>query len=84
MGQHLKKTCPACFKTIRSDTIKRHMLTHEKGRKNELKSEKIKIGKHLAKTCDVCFKTMRGDHLKRHMLKHEKGRKVDGGQKERD
>ena len=77
MGQHLKKSCSVCFKTMRSDTIKRHMLTHEKGRKNELKAEKIKIREHLANTCEVCNENMRGDNLKRYMLKHEKWRKDD-------
>ena len=30
MGRHLQKTCPICLKTMRGDTLKRHMRRHEK------------------------------------------------------
>ena len=36
MGRNLEKTCTVCFKTMRGDTLERHMLKHEKGRKGEL------------------------------------------------
>ena len=74
-GKNATKTCNICFKTMRGDYLKMHMLKHEKERNSESNIDKIKIGKHLAKTCDICFKTMRGDHLKRHILKHENRKK---------
>ena len=83
MGRNLEKTCTVCFKTMRGDAIKRHMLTHENGRKEELKVNKIGVGRNLEKTCAICFKRMRGDHLKRHMLKHENGRKGELNMKQK-
>ena len=37
MGKNLEKTCAVCFKTMRGNNLKRHMLKHENGRKEELK-----------------------------------------------
>ena len=42
IGKHLAKTCDVCFKTMRGDNLERHMLKHEKGRKDDMKREEVK------------------------------------------
>ena len=42
MGRNLEKTCAICFKTMRGDNLKRHMLKHEKGRKGEMNMKQKK------------------------------------------
>ena len=77
MTRNLPKTCDICFKTMRGDYLKTHILKHEKERKSESNFDNVKHGKIATKTCDICFKTMRGDNLKRHMMKHMNGRKEE-------
>ena len=63
MTRNLPKTCDICFKTMRGDYLKTHILKHEKERKSESNFDNVKNGKNATKTCDICFKTMRGDNL---------------------
>ena len=56
---HLQKSCPVCFKYMRSDNLKRHLKTHTKS-------------KVLMISCNICRKMMRKNHLKRHLKTHDK------------
>ena len=47
MRKNATKTCEICFKTMRGDHLKRHMLRHVNGRKeekNEEKDNKVRTG----------------------------------------
>ena len=37
MARNLPKTCNICFKTMRGDKLKSHMLKHENGRMEDMK-----------------------------------------------
>ena len=43
MVGNLPKTCNICFKTMRGDTLKKHMLTHENGRMEEGEKEALRV-----------------------------------------
>ena len=43
MGRNLPKTCDICFKTMRGDHLKKHMLTHENGRMEEGEKEALRV-----------------------------------------
>ena len=70
--------CRICLKTMRSDTLQRHMKTHEKKPNGieEAGSSRSgvcdKVGKHKQVECKICLKTMRSYTLKRHMKTHGK------------
>ena len=49
MGKNIQKACGISFRTMRSNNLKRHMLKHEKGRKEEMNMNKTRVGKHLEK-----------------------------------
>ena len=78
MGRHKKVECRICLKTMRSDTLQRHMKTHEKKQNgieeagSSVSGEYDKVGEHKQVECKICLKTMRGDHIVRHMKTHEK------------
>ena len=59
--RHLQKSCPVCFKCMKSDKINRHLKTHDK-----IKS------KYIMNSCTICGKSMRRDNLKRHLKTHDK------------
>ena len=59
--RHLQKSCPVCFKCMKSDKINRHLKTHDK-----IKS------KYIMNSCTICGKSMRRDSLKRHLKTHDK------------
>ena len=40
MGKNATKTCDICFKTMRGDNLKRHMMKHMNGRKEEKEEQK--------------------------------------------
>ena len=58
---HLQKSCPVCFKCMKSDKINSHLKTHDK-----IKSKYIMI------SCTICGKSMRRGSLKRHLKTHDK------------
>ena len=78
VGKHKQVECRICLKAMRSDTLKRHMKTHEKksNEKDEAGSSGSGVcenaGKHKQAECRICLKTMRSDNLVRHMKTHEK------------
>ena len=57
--RHLQKSCPVCFKCMKSDKINRHLKTHTKS-------------KVLMNSCTICGKSMRRGSLKRHLKTHDK------------
>ena len=59
--KHLKKSCPVCFKIMRSDHLKRHLKTHN-----------VTQTKNTSVPCNICTKFMRKDNLKRHLKTHKK------------
>ena len=60
MGKHSVVTCKFCSKEMRSDTLKRHLNTH-----NNIKT-------YPRKNCSICNKNMRSWDLKRHLKTHSK------------
>ena len=58
--KHLQKSCPICFKNMRSDHLKRHLRTH-----NVTKLTVLMI------SCDICEKVMHKNNLKRHKKIHK-------------
>ena len=58
MGKHSVVTCKFCSKEMRSDTLKRHLNTH-----NNIKT-------YPRKNCSICNKNMRSWDLKRHIKTH--------------
>ena len=59
--RHLKKLCPVCLKTTRSDNLKRHLQIHPGTKPKALKA-----------VCYVCEKVMHRNNLKRHLKIHSK------------
>ena len=74
MVGNLPKTCNICFKTMRGDTLKKHMLKHEKhknGRMEEMKKVEEK----------ECEKQILSDEQKYEMIK--KDLKIDIAESQR-
>ena len=81
-GKHQMVECPQCGKKMRSNNMKRHMLTHktpkipepprDRSGDERLDSEEQQggDGRHLTVKCPQCSKTMRSDKLNTHMLTH--------------
>ena len=73
MGRNLPKTCDICFKTMRGDHLKRHMLKHVNGRMERMK--KVEECYIRMVKCHYCnYTSNRSFNMRRHMLKHVNGR----------
>ena len=45
MGRHQTKTCNVCFKSMRSDKLKKHMKKHERGNDDNIVTKGVYDGK---------------------------------------
>ena len=45
MGRHKAKTCNVCFKSMRSDYLKKHMKKHERGNDDNIITKGVHDGK---------------------------------------
>ena len=45
MGRHQTKTCNVCFKSMRSDNLKKHMKKHERGNDDNIVTKGVHDGK---------------------------------------
>ena len=73
INRRKRSKCSVCKKTMRSDSIKRHLIRKHSGVLNSNQVKKVIWGTrcrkdyHKSVSCGVCKKTMRSDHLKRHI-----------------
>ena len=73
INRRKRSKCSVCKKTMRSDSVKRHLIRKHSGVLNSNQVKKVIWGTqcckdyHKSVSCNVCKKTMRSDHLKRHI-----------------
>ena len=61
--------CSVCKMTMRSDSVKFHLIRKHLGvlNSNQVKKAICRKDYHKSVSCSVCKKTMRSDYLKKHM-----------------